>query len=129
MFHYYLFFLEIFSQNSIILNLFGYSDGRYSLNQSSGRSIFGFLIWFLMLLIMFFKKTLYKDEIFSILTLAQVCLLYFSFESIYRLLGSAIIIIIINAINNKSIYNNLVLTIFLFFTIFHYSVFIQFGKL
>ena len=125
----FIFFLEIFSQNSIILNLFGYSDGRYSLNQSSGRSIFGFLIWFLMLLIMFFKKTLYKDEIFSILTLAQVCLLYFSFESIYRLLGSAIIIIIINAINNKSIYNNLVLTIFLFFTIFHYSVFIQFGKL
>ena len=87
------------------------------------------LIWFLMLLIMLFLKTLYKDEIFSILTLAQVCLLYFSFQSIYRLLGSAIIIIIINAINNKSIYNNLVLTIFYFLQYFIIQFLYSFGKL
>ena len=122
-------FFQIFSSNSVILNLFGYSEGRYTLSQSSGRSILGFLIWFSMLIVIFLKNKLYKDEVFSILILAQVCLLYFSFDSIYRFLSSAIVIVLISAVNNRSIYNNIVLVIFSVFTIFHYSVFINFGKL
>lgn len=119
---FYFFLINLFTENSQILNFFGYNDSRYSFNESTGRSIIGFAIWFSMTILILLKKKLYKEEIFSLLVLFQVCLLYFSFESIYRLLSSTIIIILLNAINKKSIYNNIVLGIFLIFTIFHFLV-------
>jgi hypothetical protein len=118
----YFFIANIFSENSSILSLFGYSGSRYVLNESTGRSFIGFLVWFSITLIIIIKKKFYKEDIFSFIFLSQVCFLYFSFESIYRFLSTGIVIILLNAINKKSLHNNVILGIYLFFTIFHFSI-------